>query len=68
MTVVNDERLRVMGPIDEGTCSCPSVETGTPMYGNLELCAVVRQPAQSPDHERSTWPLTVGFRPHNPLM
>lgn len=31
------ERERAKGPMEDGTCSCPSVETGTPPYGNLEL-------------------------------
>jgi hypothetical protein len=30
MVDVIDSSERAIGPIEEGTCSCPSVETGTP--------------------------------------
>jgi hypothetical protein len=66
MTVTREERLLVIGPIAEGTCSCPSVDTGTPMYGSLELFATKLLARKS--HHVSELRPTVGFRPQSPFM
>jgi hypothetical protein len=66
MTVTREERLLVIGPMAEGTCSCPSVDTGTPMYGSLELFATKLLASKS--HHTSERELTVGFNPQSPFM
>ncbi len=69
MTVTREERLLVIGPTDEGTCSCPSVDTVTPMYGSLELFLTEkRELSVSKSHDLSERELTVGFNPQSPFM
>ena len=36
-TICIEDSALLIGPMDEGTCSWPSVLTGTPSYGSLEL-------------------------------
>lgn len=43
VTVMREVRLRVMGPMTDGTCSWPSVETVTPWYGSRVLCSLVSE-------------------------
>lgn len=37
VTVASDSKFLAIGPITEGTCSWPSVDTDTPWYGNRVL-------------------------------
>lgn len=40
VTDTRDSKLRLIGPMTEGTCSWPSVDTDTPRYGRRVLCVI----------------------------